>query len=187
MVERRHVCDRGTGPSHAAKMTHGPHRAVDVARRLDRHWWVLMIAIFVCSEIGLTIWAQLSDGPTLLARADKTDRSDVYSSLSSSSGALLGFTIAAVAVLVAFGGPASSGSREASIVAARRKLVGVLLVTAAFLASTLVLSTVALGVDRAAAGHEWLEHLTLASAGASVVGLAVGGLGFTLAVLERRT
>jgi hypothetical protein len=168
-------------------MTQGARRAVDVARRLDRHWWVLIIAIFVGSEIGLTIWAQLSDGPTLLARANKADRSDVYSSLSSSSGALLGFTIAAIAVLVAFGAPASPGPREANLIAARRKLVAVLLVTAAFLGSTLTLSTIALGVDRAAPGHEWLEHLTLAAAGASAIGLAVGGLGFTLAILERRS
>lgn len=168
-------------------MTQGRHRVVHVARQLDRHWWVFIVVIFVASEVGLTLWAQRSDGPTLLARADGTARSDMYSSLSSSSGALLGFTIAAVAVLVAFGGPASPGAREANIGGARRKLVGVLLVTATFLASTLVLSTIALGVDRAAAGHEWLQHLTLASAGASVVGLAVGGLGFTLAVLERRT
>ncbi len=168
-------------------MKQGAHGAVDVARRLDRHWWVLIVAMFVGSEIGLTVWAQLSDGPTLLARADKAGRSDVYSSLSSSSGALLGFTIAAVAVLTAFGGPASPGPREANIIAARRKLSGILLVTAAFLGATLALSTIALGVDRDTAGHEWLEHLTVTTAGASAVGLAIGGLGFALAVLERRS
>jgi hypothetical protein len=162
-------------------------RAVDVVRWLDRRWWVLVVAIFAGSEVGFTVWAQLSDGPTLLARADKADRSDLYSSLSSSSGALLGFTIAAVAVLIAFGGPASPAPREANLDAARRKLVGVLLVTAAFLGSALALSTIALGVDRAAAGHEWLEHLTLSAAVASAIGLAIGGLGFTLAVLERRS
>jgi hypothetical protein len=96
------------------------HRAVDVARWLDRRWWIFIVAIFAGSEIGFTVWAQLSDSPTLLARADKADRSDLYSSLSSSSGALLGFTIAAVAVLIAFGGPASPAPREANLDAARR-------------------------------------------------------------------
>lgn len=168
-------------------MTSVVHRAADAARWVDRRWWVLIAAIFVGSEIGFTAWAQLSDSPTLLARADKAERGDLYSSLSSSSGALLGFTIAAVAVLIAFGRPASPSPREANLDAARRKLVSVLLVTAAFLGSALVLSTIALGVDRAAAGHEWLEHLTLSAAAASAAGLAVGGLGFTLAVLERRS
>ncbi len=163
------------------------HRAVAVARWLDRRWWILIVATFTGSEIGFTVWAQLSYSPTLLARADESDRGDLYSSLSSSSGALLGFTIAAVAVLVAFGGPASRAPREVNVDVARRKLVSVLLITAAFLGLTLVLSTIALGVDRAAAGHEWLEHLTLSAAAASAVGLAIGGLGFTLAVLERRS
>jgi hypothetical protein len=168
-------------------MTPIVHRAVDAARWLDRRWWVLIVGVFAGSEIGFTAWARLSDSPTLLARADKAERGDLYASLSSSSGALLGFTIAAVAVLVAFGGPAGPSPRDANVHAARRKLVSVLLVTAAFLGSALVLSTIALGVDRAAAGHEWLEHLTLAAAAASAVGLAIGGLGFTLAVLERRS
>ena len=168
-------------------MTPVVHRAADAARWLDRRWWVLIVAVFVGSEIAFTAWARFSDSPTLLARADKAERGDLYSSLSSSSGALLGFTIAAVAVLIAFGRPARPSPREANLDAARRKLVSVLLVTAAFLGSALVLSTIALGVDRAATGHEWLEHLTLSAAAASAAGLAVGGLGFTLAVLERRS
>jgi hypothetical protein len=51
----------------------------------------------------------------------------------SSSGALLGFTIAAVAFLIAFGGPASPSPRQANFDAARRKLVSVVLITAASL------------------------------------------------------
>ena len=165
-------------------MTPALNRATGGLRWLDRHWWVVVVAAFVGSEIGLTVWEHLSSDPILLARADTVDRGDIYSSLSTSSGAILGFTVAAVAILVTFA-PSVPSAREANLEAARRRLVQVLLTTATFLGLALALSTVALGVDRGSAGHEWIEHLTLASAAASAIGLAVGGLGFSLAVLER--
>lgn len=143
-----------------------------------------MLGVFIAVEAGLTAWARTSATPTLLARASAEERGDVYSSLASTAGALLGFTIAAVAVLVSFK-KAGRGARDANLGTARRRLVVVLLVTAAFLGLTLVLATVGLGVDRGASGHEWLEHLALSAAVASIIGLAIGGVAFLLAILEQ--
>jgi len=166
-------------------MTPALDRVTGALRWLDRHWWVFIFAIFAGSEIGLAVWERLSSGPILLARADTGDRGDIYSSLSTTSGALLGFTIAAVAVLITLGPASGRSAREANLDSARRRLVQVLLTTATFLGLALALSTVALGVDRGSAGRQWIEHLVLASAVASAIGLAIGGLGFALAVLER--
>ena len=154
--------------------------AVRSLRWIDRHWWAVVVMTFAGTEVAFVLWQ-----PVLLGRIGKNDRGDVYSALSSSSGALLGFTIAAVAILATFSPVRIGHAHEVNLTIARRRLVQVLLATSGFLGLTLVLSTTALGVDRAAKGHGWIEQLTLASVGASTVGLVIGGIGFALAVLER--
>lgn len=157
---------------------------------IDRRLWVAVPLAFLGVELAQVTWATLSERPVLLARSSSEVRADLYSSLTGSSGALLGFTIAAVAILVTFAPRHGSGvdvTREDNLGRARRKLVGVLLATAAALGFTLVCATLALGIDRGDSARSWLEQLVVSGAVASMLGLTLGGLGFTLAVLERRT
>ncbi|MGH2975059.1 MAG: hypothetical protein ACRDLL_09375 [Solirubrobacterales bacterium] len=85
-------------------------------------------AAFAVFELTAVIWSLLANGPVLLAAASPRVRSDLYSSLAESSGALLGFTITAVAILVSLP-PRTNASapREVNLAQVRIKLVGVLL------------------------------------------------------------
>jgi hypothetical protein len=155
---------------------------------IDRRLWLVVIVVFVAAELAQTTWTLLSSSPIMLARVAPQTRADVYSSLSSSSGALLGFSIATLAILVSFAprrGDWIKAAREETLEKVRVKLAGVLLVTSAALGIVLALATVALGVDRSQVGIPWLQHVVLSGALAGFVGLVLSGLGFALVVIER--
>lgn len=157
---------------------------------LDRRLWAAVPLAFLVVELAQVAWAVLSERPVLLARGTSEARADLYSSLTGSSGALLGFTVAAVAILVTFEtrhGLGVEPAREENLGRARRKLVGVLLATAAALGFTLAGATLALGIDRGESALSWLQQLVVSGAVASMLGLTLGGVGFALAVFERRT
>ncbi len=159
----------------------------EAVRWFDRHLWVAVLAVFAVCELATLVWSRLAADPILLTAAPPRVRADLYSSLAGSSGALLGFTITAVAILVAFRPRGDSpAARETNLARVRVKLVGVLLATSAFLGTTLALSTLSIGLDQQSASHEWLSVQVLNCAVTSLVGLSLGGLGFALAVVERR-
>lgn len=150
-----------------------------VFRLLDRRPFLVPLLTFVIVGIGIVGWTRLSTSPVLLDGVPIVVRSRLYASVAGSSSALLGFTLAAVAILVALPGRASP-----AITRARETLVQVLLVTALFLLLSLISSTLALVVDQSVAGRFAVQTLTLAALSASLAGLLVGGAAFALAVTE---
>src|SRR4051812_8305004 len=89
--------------------------------------------------------------PILLSAMSPTNRQPIYASLTGSSSSLLGFAIAAVAILSAFR-PRTRKSEAAKIAerrvaAARDRLVISLLATSMFLLVLLVASSLAIATD----------------------------------------
>lgn len=125
----------------------------------------------------------------LLAAASLTAREAVYSSLTSSASALLGLALAIVAVIVAFGPcPSQTGQptkTERNLARARTIITGSLLMASFFMLVVLIVSTIALSVDTKHIGNSATTTLIEAAGIASVVGLALGGIGLTLVIVER--
>jgi hypothetical protein len=74
--------------------------------------------------------------------------------------------------------------QEKLLAKARTQLITVLLSTCLFLLIVLITSSLALVVDLQKVGNPTLSTIILASVVSSVVGLAVGGLGLALAIVE---
>ncbi|MEU2984935.1 hypothetical protein ABZ647_11095 [Micromonospora aurantiaca] len=169
---------------------------------LDRNMWVFPVLTFIISETALIIWGLLSSAPILLSAAKPEVRQQFYSSLTGTSSSLLGFSVASVAILAAFaprktengvpdGYPRGAPARlegqvsEEELAEARGFVAVTLLVTSFFLLLLLIAASVALSLQPKHNANPWLAGLTLGSALASLVGLALGVLGLALAVIER--
>lgn len=162
---------------------------------IDRKPWAIPVIAFPVAAVLLTAWAHLSDQPVLLGASDKATRQQVYSSLTGSSSALLGFTIAAVAILAALAPRRpesfsdrvrnSEVAREKNAARARTKVIWTLLATALFLLVVLVTASVAIAVDTRSVGNPMITIVIGSASFASIAGLLFGGLGLSLAVVER--
>ncbi|MGC5363058.1 hypothetical protein ACPXCE_15460 [Streptomyces sp. DT24] len=128
-------------------------------------------------------------GGFLLAAVDPDSRKDIYSSLTGSSSGLLGFALAAVAIMAAFGRRSGESQeireRENNLADARVGISKVLLVTSILLMVLLVAATVAIGADRGKVGNFSLTSIVVSSAVSSLIGLLVSGAGLTLSLMER--
>lgn len=156
---------------------------------LDRHWWSIPVAAFVTME-AMHVFIYLVNGPHFalsLVEADR--RREIYSSLTGSSSGLLGFTLAAIAILVAFGKRAASDQetrgRENHLAEARLGICKVLLVTSVFLVIILIASTVSMGIDDREYGNVVLTSIVTSSALSSLLGVVISGAGLTLALMEK--
>jgi len=158
-------------------------------RWVDRNLWSVPVLVFLILELALSLWSAASRTPVLLAAVPLTARQQVYASLTGSSSALLGFALAAVAILAAFGPrPVHAGERareEARLARARAGLIGSLLTASFFLLVVLIAATVALPVDTRATGNSAITAVLEGAGAASVVGLVVSGLGLALVIAER--
>ncbi|HEY1211990.1 MAG TPA: hypothetical protein VGE93_00020 [Bryobacteraceae bacterium] len=157
-------------------------------KRLDKSLWLLPIGLFLLAEITLCGFYFANDS-LLIAAIGPSTRKDLYSSLTGSSAALLGFVLAAVTILASFGlrdtKSAESHRREVRMTSARTIIVKCLLATAALLMLILICATVGLAIDVKKHGNIGLTSLTASASFGSLVGILVSGGGLTLAVMER--
>jgi hypothetical protein len=129
----------------------------------------------------MTVVADAASGsPVLLAGSDRTTRTAFYSALASATGALLGFAVTALSILVALPSrPAIEALRRYS---AWKALHWLLLTTAGLLALTLVLSLVGTVYDVESASHGLFAHVAFAAAVASLLAILASGLFFGLVI-----
>ncbi len=153
-------------------------------RRVDRNLWSVPVIVFLATELTFELWSVVSDKPVLLATAAVTTRQAVYSSLTGSASAFFGASLAVVAILVVFPRLAATGTEQA-LALARARVVGVLLASSGFMAMVVVIATIAIAVDVKPVGNTAITTLIEASGIASVTGLAVGGFGLALVIVER--
>ncbi|WP_143035840.1 hypothetical protein [Lentzea fradiae] len=162
---------------------------MSILRWIDRNLWSVPLSATFLSFATMLIWELIDSTPTLLAGAKMSARQQVHSSLASSSGSLLGFTIAAVTILAAFMPRNASGkvniATEKNLAKSRNLIIGTLLTTAALLMMVLVFSTILLASDQADIAPTVLIMINLACAFGAAIGLLTGGAGLALAVVER--
>ncbi len=105
----------------------------------------LPLLIFLGTEAGFITTRFVKEGALLLARLDADHRKEIYSSLTGSSSGLLGFALAAVAIMAAFGRRSAETSeerqRENRLADARVGISKILLATSALLMVILVTAT----------------------------------------------
>lgn len=157
-------------------------KVAGTARTVDRSWpitvFVACAAISTGTYIGLVV---TSDEAVLLGRLNAPTRAVFYGSVSATSGALLGLIIASISILLTLD-ETRERVREMQSIPAWRILHVTLLAAAGFLAITLALSTIALGVDAADGGATRLEIAVFASCIVAFGELIVGGVAFALVV-----
>lgn len=156
---------------------------------LDKHLWITPFLTLSGLSAGAVALRQEGSSAVALATVDPLTRHDLYGSLAGSSSALLGFALAAVAILAAFGPretqSAATAAHERKMAKARLDLVKCLLSSSVTLAALLVCSTLGLAVDSRRRGIVALGDATASLATASLIGLLVGCAGLALAVAER--
>lgn len=126
----------------------------------------------------------ITDGPILLGTLTPEARTDLYGSLAATAGALLGFIVASLSILISL--PSSDTVKQVRARKAWPLLLKALLASAALLAGLLVTASAALAIDRAktpcVAVELVVEGVTLAAA----IQLAVAGAAFAIVVLRIR-
>lgn len=157
---------------------------------IDRNLWSVPALVFLLTEAVLLSLGAASRIPILLCSAKPEIRQQLYSSLSSTASSLLGFAIAAVAILAAFNPRRKSTNNlgrpsEKQLSRARGYVSVSLLATALFLLILLVTVTFALSLEPKKNGSLGLTSIVLSSATASLVGLLASGVGLALAIVER--
>lgn len=151
---------------------------------VDRNWPTLPVPVVGGGvSLGYAIAAESSKPPVLLGRLTETTRGIFYGSVAGSAGALLGLIIASLAVLLTLDA-SRTAVREMQSISAWRILNRTLLVTAACLALTLALATIALGVDSSSGPNTDLEIAVVSIACLAFVELVVGGVAFAIVVLN---
>jgi hypothetical protein len=158
-------------------------------KALDRHIWVVPTAVFVIVELVIVIIRLWGIADISIADHSPGVRQQVYSSLAGTSSSLLGFTIAAVAIIAAFSprkrGLSDSNTSEKALARARDRLIIALLAASAFFLVVLLASSVGLVVDVGNVSNPVISSIIVGSGSASVVGLLIGGFGLALAIIER--
>lgn len=149
---------------------------------LDRRWPSVTFVIVTASVGGgSSLWSALTEPDPLIARLEAQVRRDVYGSLAGSSGALLGFSIASLAVLLALDQDRPAVARMRAL-PAWSLLNRTLLVAGGLLGLTLVLSTVGIAYDGGATPHVAFEIITVTAASTAFAELAVGGAALALVI-----
>jgi cytochrome bd-type quinol oxidase subunit 2 len=160
-----------------------------VGQWIDRNLWILPFLSFLLTELVLTILHYTEGDPLLLAKIKAENRKEIYSSLTGSSSGLLGFALAAVAIMAAFGRRSASTQderqRENQLADARVGISKILLATSLFLMTILVTATVAIGIDDQKDGSFTLTSVITSSVVSSLLGLFVSCAGLVLSLAER--
>ncbi|MFE1907421.1 hypothetical protein ACFW96_27665 [Streptomyces gardneri] len=156
---------------------------------LDKHLWTLPFLVFLLSGASLIAIRHFYEKEFFLGAVEAENRKEIYSSLTGSSSGLLGFSLAAVAIMAAFGRRPTSNqqdrNRENRLADARVGISKILLATSVFLMAILVTATVGIGVDNAKVGNFPITTVIVASSISSLMGLLVSGVGLTLSLMER--
>jgi hypothetical protein len=160
-----------------------------VLRWFDKNLWSTPVAVLIVTELIVTPLQVLRSRGVLVESISKDARENLYSSLSGSSSGLLGFALAAVAILAVFS-PRKTANRTARIreedlATARVQVIGTLLATSFMLLVVLVVSSLGIALDSKGEANPVIANLAFCCSCASVVGLFLGGLGMGLSVLEK--
>lgn len=150
---------------------------------IDRHWPSTLVVLAVGVAVSYQTWAERSPNPILIGRLDQSTRSILYGSLAGSAGALLGLTIATLAILLTLDDSREAVS-EMRQISAWRVMNVTLLFAVGSLGATLALATFALGVDSHPAPNEQLELAVTAVASLAFAELAAGCIAFAIVVLN---
>jgi hypothetical protein len=154
------------------------------ADKIDHAWPFVIFALAGGGSVALQIvWSQISAKPVLIGRLNPGTRAILYGSLATSAAALLGLTIAAIAILLTLDDGRTKVA-EMQKLSAWSILNKTLLAAATFLGVDLLVSTIALGVDSDHGANGYVEGLVLAVSVVAFCELAVGGLAFALVVLN---
>src|SRR5215211_7327960 len=151
-------------------------------RRLDRSWHWVILGLFVLAAVVNYVLSVWRDSQVLLESIPKGERLAVYDATSAAAGPLLGFVVAAVAVLIAL--PDRPSVERLKELAAWRALPKMLLVTAGLLTLTLLLTLLGQTADASREGDPVFEVFAFASMCGSLVGLVLSGTAFALAVTQ---
>lgn len=150
--------------------------------RRDLFWPSVILGSFVVAGFVNAALSLLLDGKVLLELVPRGERLAFYDATSTAVGPLLGFVVAAVAVLVAL--PDRPSVDRLRDLAAWRVLPKMLLITGGLLMLTLTLTILGQTAD-ASRESDWLfEVFVFASMCGSLVGLVLGGAAFALAVTQ---
>jgi hypothetical protein len=150
---------------------------------VDRHWaFAVSLGLGGAIAAAYAIWTELAKHDPLLARLSPSTRTSLYESVASSSGALLGFSIAALAILFTLD-PARPLVRRAQEHQLWGMLNKTLLVAAGSLALTLVASTVALAIDGHTQPRVPIELVVFTLTVVAFLELTIAGIAFALIVL----
>jgi hypothetical protein len=151
---------------------------------IDRHWpWVLVVVVGGGVGLGSQAWADTSQQPILIGRLNQTTRAILYGSLAGSAGALLGLTLATLAILLTLD-EGRTIVKEMRAISAWRTMNVTLLFAVACLGATLAMATVALGVDARPLPNEDLEVAVLTASCLAFAELLVGAVAFAIVVLN---
>lgn len=136
---------------------------------------------------GGTLVAELAysvvcDGPILLGRVERPARVAFFGSLAATSGALLGFVITSLSILLTL--PRDEAIQRLHGFRAWGLLNQALLVAAALLGATLLVSTSALVIDDGPRVIDWLQIPLTSLAVAAMAQLVTAGAAFAMVVLS---
>ncbi|MEY9871223.1 hypothetical protein ABH931_000688 [Streptacidiphilus sp. MAP12-33] len=163
-----------------------PKRAI---KWCDHHLWLMPFFVFLFFEVVMISLRRFAHWRGLLEHSEPDVRQQVYSSLTGSSSGLLGFALAAVAILAVFGQRSVEGQaakrREEDLANARMNVIGTFLSSSLMLLIVLVVSTIGIAADSKRYGNLVISNLAFCAACSAAIGLLLGGLGMGLAVLER--
>lgn len=123
---------------------------------------------------------QFTDEAVLIGRVEPGTRRDLYMSLAGTSGALLGFVITSLAILLAL--PNATAIDRLRTFRAWPLLTQTLLVAAAFFAAALVFSTLGIALDTGVVGCLWLEIPVFTLVVIAGAELLVGGVAFAMVI-----
>jgi len=150
--------------------------------RRDLFWPVVILGSFVVAGSVNAALSLFLGGQVLLGSVPQSQRLAMYDATAAAAGPLLGFVVAAVAVLIAL--PDRPSIERLRELAAYRALPRMLLVTAGMLTSTLLLTILGQTADASAEGDTLFEIFAFASMCGSLVGLVLSGVAFALAVTQ---
>jgi hypothetical protein len=149
-------------------------RVGSTARSLDRHIPSLCPAVWIVALVGLWLYDHAHKRPVLLQAVSHELFIAFMSATVGASASLLGFVVAALTVLVTLSGRAPHNTLRA-----RQDLSKVLLWLACFLLVDLMTGILSILSNRSVI----LQLLNISAALASVFGLVLGGIAFTLVII----
>lgn len=139
--------------------------------------WAVAV-FFSVLFVALLIWAHMSAGPILLARAASTKRTIVYGEFAQSSVAIIAVSLTVLAILYAL--PDRPAISDLRVGGAWPRLQRLLLSISALALITLVTAHIGTAVDDSAVGIEWLELLMLSASISAIVAALAAGVTFAL-------